>query len=455
MAKPPRPIFVCQQCGYEASKWLGRCPGCNEWNTLVESLPDLTASSARLGAGPRSEAQPLSRIDAETFRRLSLPFEEFNRVLGGGVVPGSLVLLGGDPGIGKSTLLLQVVTQLSTNLGTCLYVSGEESRQQIRMRADRLGLSSDHLYLLSETDLSEVLRSVDKIEPRLVVIDSIQTIYAEDLSSAAGSVAQIRECALRLMRVAKSRHIPVLLVGHVTKEGMIAGPRVLEHIVDTVLYLEGERFHSYRLLRSVKNRFGSTNEVGVFEMTNEGLAEVTNPSQVFLAERPQGATGSTVVVTVEGTRPILVEIQALTSPTSLSLPRRTSNGIDMSRVLLLTAVLNKRVGFPLSTQDIFVNVVGGLKIGEPSADLGVAISIASSYRDKPVDPELIVLGEVGLSGEIRTVNQIDKRLAEAAKLGFRRGLLPRSVCTPRLKAQGLTLFGAGSVNEAIEIALQG
>jgi DNA repair protein RadA/Sms len=407
---------------------------------------------SRRPAAPRSTPQRLTDVSADQFQRLPVPMVEFSRVLGGGVVPGSMILLGGDPGIGKSTLLLQVSAQMATNGRPVLYVSGEESPQQIRMRADRLGVAADDLFLLAETNLDRVIEQCYHLNPHAVVVDSIQTVYTEDLESTAGSITQVRECASRLMELAKSEAVPVFVVGHVTKEGNIAGPRVLEHIVDAVLYLEGERFHSYRLLRGVKNRFGSTNEVGVFEMTQQGLVEVTNPSEAFLAERLTAVPGSTVAVTLEGTRPLLVEVQALTSPTAFSVPRRTANGVDFNRLLLLTAVLSKRVGLPLGDQDVFVNVVGGLKIAEPAADLSIAVAIASSQQGIPVASDLAIIGEIGLSGELRSVTQVEKRINEAGKLGFKRILLPRS----RRNGDGhpdVELIPTRSLGEALDVAL--
>ena len=454
MAKGPKTVYVCQQCGFETPRWMGRCPQCQSWNTLVEGIvqPSTAKAAGRLPfAGIRPE--PITRISATDYPRLTVPIGEFNRVLGGGVVAGSLVLIGGDPGIGKSTLLLQVSALLARPDKPVLYVSGEESAQQIRMRADRLGATREGLFVVSETNLETISNYIQEMQPGLAVIDSIQTVYLEELESSAGSISQLRECTARLMHLAKSTHIPIFLVGHVTKEGSIAGPRALEHIVDAVLYLEGERFHSFRLLRSVKNRFGSTNEVGVFEMQEEGLAEVRNPSEAFLAERSAGAAGSAVVVTMEGTRPLLVEVQALTTTTSFGLPRRTGNGVEISRLLLLVAVLTKRVGLALSNQDIYVNVVGGLKVGEPAADLGVALAIASSFRDLPVAPGLTAVGEIGLSGELRTVGQVERRLAEAANLGFRRCLLPAALARRSLRTSGLEVVGASTLAEALEIGL--
>lgn len=398
--------------------------------------------------------QPITAIPAEGFARIPVPMDEFNRAIGGGIVPGSVVLIGGDPGIGKSTLLLQLSALLAAQGKPALYVSGEESVQQIKMRADRLQISADQLYVLSETNLNHILSQIEQLSPQLVVVDSIQSVYLEELESSAGSIGQVRECAAALLRLAKSRHIPMFIIGHVTKEGAIAGPRVLEHMVDTVLYLEGDRYYSYRLLRSVKNRFGSTNEVGVFEMQEQGLVEITNPSQAFLSERLASATGSVVAVTMEGTRPLLVEIQALTTTTSFGLPRRTANGIDFNRVLLLTAVLSKRVGFKLASQDIFVNVVGGLRINEPAVDLAVAGAIASSYRNIPIPDDCVMLGEVGLSGELRSVSHADKRLNEAAKLGFRRCIVPRFLRLGKGEVAGMELLRARSIGEALDMALQ-
>jgi len=392
-------------------------------------------------------------VTVEGFERLELPMEEFSRVLGGGIVPGSLVLLGGDPGIGKSTLLLQAVALLAQDAGPVLYVSGEESVQQIKLRAQRLDIAGDNLYLLAETSLDAILEHVAQLRPRVVVVDSIQAVYLEELESSAGSITQVRECANQLMHLAKQENIPIFIVGHVTKSGAIAGPRVLEHIVDTVLYLEGERFHAYRLLRSVKNRFGSTNEVGVFEMRSEGLVEVTNPSEAFLAERMTAVPGSAIAVTLEGTRPLLVEIQALTSPAAAALPRRTANGIDFNRLLILVAVLTRRVGLRLHNQDVFVNVVGGLRVTEPAVDLSVATAIASSQRGVPVAGDLAIMGEIGLSGELRSISQVEKRVNEAAKLGFRRCLLPRAALRAAPVREDIELLGVRSLGEALDVAL--
>lgn len=446
-------VFVCQQCGYESIKWVGQCPGCNEWNTLVETMLFKESPTSSLPAIVTQPPRPIAEIAQGGFQRLPIPMEEFNRTLGGGIVPGSVILVGGDPGIGKSTLLLQLSALLAEDGRKILYVSGEESAEQIKMRADRLGIVSGPLYILAETNLDAILLHIEQLSPSMVVVDSIQSVYLEGLTSSAGSISQVRECATALLRLAKAHHVPIFIIGHVTKSGAIAGPRVLEHMVDTVLYLEGERFHAYRLLRSVKNRFGSTNEVGVFEMQQEGLVEISNPSQVFLAERLVEAAGSAIAVTMEGTRPILVEVQALTSTTTFGLPRRTANGIDFNRLLLLTAVLSKRVGLSLSNQDIYVNVVGGLRITEPAVDLAVATAIASSFRNLPIASDLVLIGEVGLSGELRSVGQVEKRVTEAAKLGFQRCLMPKSTRLPPGWKTDIEICRIRSLGEALEAAL--
>jgi len=448
-----RMVFVCQQCGKESPKWLGRCPSCQEWNTFVETQ---VSSSKGIGTLTQivSPVRELSQITAEEMPRLVLPSAEFNRVLGGGIVPGSLVLISGDPGIGKSTLLLQVSAMIAQQGGKVVYASGEESLYQTRLRADRLGVKGEGLYLLAETDFEVVLQRMEETSPSLGVIDSIQTVYLRELEGAPGSISQIRECTLRLMQWAKLSAIPLLITGHVTKEGAIAGPKALEHIVDVVLYLEGESFSTYRLLRGVKNRFGSTNEVGIFEMREQGLVEVENPSQVFLSQRSKGAIGSVVAPTLEGTRPLLVEMQALTTTTSFGLPRRTANGIDFNRLLLIIAVLTKRAGLRLSNQDIIVNVVGGLKISEPAADLAVALSIASSFSDKEVDPNLVAVGEVGLSGEVRGVPQLERRLAEAARQGFARCIGPKVSLSSLTPPQGMETLAVNSLREALRVALK-
>ena len=444
-------IYVCQQCGAQSLKWVGRCPDCGEWNSMVETVESRDVSSPS-SVVPRSKPQRLAEIPVEGFQRIAVPVSEFSRALGGGIVPGSMVLIAGDPGIGKSTLLLQVTALVSESLGKVLYVSGEESAPQIKSRAERLGISPDGLYLLTETDMDVIMDHIHELAPELVVVDSIQTVYVPDLTSSAGNISQVRESASRLAHLAKGEGVPVFIVGHVTKEGAIAGPRVLEHMVDTVLYLEGERFHSYRLLRCVKNRFGSTDEVGVFEMSGQGMLEVSNPSEAFLSER-SGGTGSAIAVTLEGTRPLLVEIQALTSTTSFGLPRRTANGIDFNRLLLLVAVLSKRMGMRLHDQDVFVNVVGGLRIREPAVDLSVAVAIASSVRDKPVADDLAIVGEIGLSGELRSISQAPRRLGEATRLGFKRCLLPHSVRLPRERPANVELIRARSLGQALDVAL--
>jgi len=445
-----RTIFVCQHCGKESLKWLGRCPNCHEWNSFVETkVPAATPSDISALENPPQE---LSQVVTDSSDRFPLPLAEFNRVLGGGLVSGSLVLIGGDPGIGKSTLLLQVSALVAQAGGKVIYVSGEETLPQIKLRAERLGITGERLYLLAETDLHVILSHLEQLAPSLVVIDSIQAVYLPELDTAAGSITQVRECTLRLMHWAKLRAVPTFIAGHVTKDGAIAGPRVLEHIVDVVLYLEGEPFSAYRLLRGVKNRFGSTNEVGVFEMKQQGLIEVDNPSKAFLSQRWAEAIGSTVVPTLEGSRPLLVEIQALTTPTAFGLPRRTANGVDFGRLLLITAVLTKRVGLKLGNQDIIANVTGGLRIGEPAADLGIALAIASSSRDVAVDPQLAVVGEVGLSGELRAVSQLDRRVAEAARLGFERCLVSKT--SARISApKDIKLIPISTLREAIRVGL--
>ena len=427
MAKT-RTKYVCQNCGRQSPRHMGRCPNCGEFNTMqeyVEQKSKPAKQNRQIPGTSRAQPQRLTQITTEEEERLFVPVEEFSRVLGGGLVPGSISLLGGEPGAGKSTLLLQASAMLAREHGTVLYVSGEESARQIKMRADRLGIAEDDLYLLTETNLGNIFEQVNQLDPIILIIDSIQTTYTDEIDSSPGLVSQVRECASRLQTLAKSSGISVFLIGHVTKEGNIAGPRVLEHIVDTVLYLEGDPFQTFRLLRSVKNRFGATSEVGVFEMQGQGMIEVPNPSEAFLAERVVNAPGSTIAITMEGTRPLLVEIQALTSPTAFGNARRTPNGVDMNRLLLLSAVLSKRMGMKLWEHDIFVNVIGGLKVSEPASDLATALAIASSYQDTPMPADVAVVGEVGLSGEVRTVGQLAMRLSEAAKIGFRRAIIPK------------------------------
>lgn len=450
--------YVCTSCGSAQLRWMGKCPDCDEWNTLEEEIVQPATRGRSLMPVMEGSARPISLTEIPTAGapRINLANQELNRVLGGGIVPGAGVLVGGDPGIGKSTLLLQMAAEIAHQVGPSLYISAEESAHQIRRRADRLNIHEERLFILSETVLEMILAQIDRMKPALVIVDSIQAIYAESSSSAAGTVSQVRDCAALLLRQAKQHNIPLFLVGHMTKEGSIAGPRVLEHMVDTVLQLEGERFHAYRLLRSIKNRFGSTNEVGVFEMSEQGMLAVNNPSELFLAERLPNASGSAITVPMEGTRPLLVEVQALSSHTAFSQPRRTGNGVDMNRLLLLTAVLSKRVGLNLSDQDVFVNVVGGMRVGEPAADLAMAVAIASSYRNAPVAADLAILGEVGLSGELRSVGQLPRRLQEAAKLGFGRALVPRSAL--RRKSgdglpEGIEAIGVRTLQEAIDVAV--
>jgi DNA repair protein RadA/Sms len=449
-----RSTYRCQECGLAAPK-PGTCPDCARTGTYVQLVEERVAparSAGRAGLAT-SRPQPIGEIrDSGGGQRVSSGLGELDRVLGGGVVTGSLVLIGGDPGIGKSTLLLQVSRLLAERAGPVLYVSGEESAGQVKLRADRLGPSPTGLYFVAETDLQTVEAHVAAIQPRILIVDSIQTVYLPGLESAPGSVSQVRECGARLMTLAKGRGIATFLVGHVTKEGAIAGPRVLEHLVDTVLYFEGERHHAYRLLRGVKNRFGSTNEIGVFEMGERGLTEVRNPSGFFLAERPKDAAGSVVVASLEGTRPLLVEVQALVTPAGFGTPRRTVLGADYNRVCLLLAVLEKRVGFPLQSQDAFVNVAGGARVVEPAADLGLVLAAASSYLDRPLRGDLVVMGEVGLAGEVRAVTGLEARLKEAAALGFAGAVVPQSSLTDR-GARPLDVQGVGSVDEAVKVLL--
>ena len=452
MAKAKTSAFFCQNCGYESAKWMGQCPGCKEWNTFVEELVDRKALSGSGKRKPASEAKPvpLSSIVASDEERVSTNMKELDRVLGGGIVRGSLVLVGGDPGIGKSTLLLQVCRNLSAQGLSVLYVSGEESLQQIKIRAERIGTFTDHLQLLCETNLELIREVVERQKPQIVVIDSVQTMYNESVGSAPGSVSQVREATSVLMQIAKGMDISIFIVGHVTKEGVVAGPRVLEHMVDTVLYFEGDRHESYRILRGVKNRFGSTNEIGVFEMRTEGLAEVENPSEYMLSGKPADASGSVVACSVEGTRPILLEIQALISHSYFNNPRRTATGTDFNRVNLLLAVLEKRLGMQLSDCDAYVNIAGGIRMNEPAIDLGIVLAIISSKLDLTIDEKTICFGEVGLSGEVRGVTMAEQRVAEAAKLGFKRCILP-SVCLGAAKSvKGIELVGVSNVKEALE-----
>ena len=453
MAKGKKSIFFCQNCGHEEAKWLGQCPACKEWNTFVEERIDSgitkgTTVAAR--AVHEAKVVPLTEVTADDDTRSETGIKELDRVLGGGIVPGSLVLVGGDPGIGKSTLLLQVCQRMA-QMKKILYISGEESQAQIKLRANRMGNFTSGLLLLCETNLGIIRSVIEKERPELVIIDSIQTMYSEDVTSAPGSVSQVRESTNVFMQLAKGLCIPFFIVGHVTKEGTVAGPRVLEHMVDTVLYFEGDRHASYRILRAVKNRFGSTNEIGVFEMRQSGLVEVENPSEYMLSGKPENASGSVVACSMEGTRPILLEIQALVCRTNFGMPRRTAAGTDYNRVNLLMAVLEKRLGMSLGNCDAYVNIAGGIKMNEPAIDLGIVMALVSSYRNRPIDEKTIVFGEVGLSGEVRAVNMPEQRVAEAKKLGFETCILPEISLKMVKEIQGIRLVGVKTVNEAVGI----
>jgi len=455
MAKTPSTIYVCQNCGHQARKWLGQCPDCGEWNTLTEEKfrPSLQAAASGGGLSARfrnSKPVAYNEIESQDDARFPSGIEEFDRVLGGGIVPGSLVLIGGSPGIGKSTIVIQMADKLSRGGGKVLYISGEESERQIKMRGERLGLEADNLYLLPETNLEAILGETERLKPDFVIVDSIQTVFSEKLESAAGSVSQVREVASGFMIFAKQTGTPVFLIGHVTKEGSIAGPKALEHIVDTVLYFEGDRHHNHRIIRATKNRFGAANEIGIFEMTNSGLVPVGNPSEVFLQERPEGASGSVVTVCMEGTRPMLVEIQALVSGTKYASGRRMAQGFDYNRTALLIAVLEKRLGFQLAGDDVFVNVAGGLEIDEPAADLGVLAAIASSFRNLQIPPETAVFGEVGLTGEVRGVLNAQSRAREAQTLGFKKLILPASNRPGLEKLLGIRVVGVKNLEEALD-----
>lgn len=451
--KKDKTKFFCQECGYESLKWLGRCPDCGKWNTFVEeSLPEFQVQAS--GFISYDQPKPIREIEIKEDFRISTDMEEFDRVLGGGLVTGSVILIGGEPGIGKSTLLLQASSNLSKKNGLVLYVSGEESSSQTKLRAERLGLTSEKLYVLSETNLNVILEHAGKLNPRAVVIDSIQTMFRAGLSSSPGSITQVRECTTQLMYLAKSKGVIVFIVGHVTKEGNFAGPKVLEHIVDTVLYFEGDEHHLYRILRTTKNRFGSTNEIGVFEMRSNGLVQVGNPSQVFLSERPVNSPGSAVVATQEGDRPILVEIQALITGSNFGMPQRRTTGVDYNRISLLMAVLEKRAGLQIGGCDAFVNVAGGIKIDEPAADMGIIIAIASSFKDIPVEEGIVVVGEVGLSGEVRAVDYIERRVREAEKLGFKKCIVPNGNLKELHTFKGIEVVGVKMVGEAIKECLK-
>ncbi|MCL4939966.1 DNA repair protein RadA [Streptococcus suis] len=442
--------FVCQSCEYHSPKYLGRCPNCGSWSSFVEEVEVAEVKNERVSlTGEKTRPMKLNEVSSIQVARTKTNMEEFNRVLGGGVVPGSLVLIGGDPGIGKSTLLLQVSTQLST-IGTVLYVSGEESAQQIKLRAERLGDIDSEFYLYAETNMQSIRTEIEKIKPDFLIIDSIQTIMSPDISSVQGSVSQVREVTNELMQIAKTNNIATFIVGHMTKEGTLAGPRTLEHMVDTVLYFEGERQHTFRILRAVKNRFGSTNEIGIFEMQSQGLVEVLNPSEVFLEERLDGATGSAIVVTMEGTRPILAEVQALVTPTMFGNAKRTTTGLDFNRASLIMAVLEKRAGLLLQNQDAYLKSAGGVKLDEPAIDLAVAVALASSYKDKPTNPQECFMGEIGLTGEIRRVNRIKQRINEAAKLGFTKVYAPKNSLTGIKVPKEITVIGVTTIGEVLQ-----
>src|SRR6266487_773798 len=467
-----RTKYICQQCGGEQSKWMGKCPDCGAWNTLEEvaeiQLPQNSAQQRRqslLGNTPVAQGTRtplvLPNIKPLVQERITAGYPEMDRVLGGGLVAGSLILIGGEPGIGKSTLLLQVSGAIAKNVGPVLYVSGEESIEQVKMRAERLNIAGERLYLLAAIEMDIITEAINQLKPAFVVIDSIQTVLSSHLTAAPGSISQVRECTLQLMQLAKNTLTPIFIIGHVTKEGTVAGPKALEHIADAVLYLEGERYHTYRLLRGVKNRFGATHEVGVFEMHGEGLLEVANPSAVFLADRAIDATGSAVVVSMEGTRPLLVEVQALVTPSNFGNPRCTTSGIEHNRLLMLLAVLTKRVGLAISTHDVYANVIGGFTLEEPAIDLGVAAAIASNYREKRIPPDMALIGEVGLSGELRAVSRLSLRVREAAKLGFKRCIVPAAGRGAKVRAEladtGLPedfkVLTASSLAVSLEIAL--
>ena len=449
--KSPKSVFVCNQCGGQSPKWLGRCPDCNAWNSFVEerAAPAVEARGAAPALGGRG-SRLYQDVEVDVAQRITTGISEFDRVLGGGIVPGSLVLLGGEPGIGKSTLLLQAAANLAATVGPVLYCSGEESEHQIKMRGERLGVGRTPLYLLAETCVERLIEEIDRLKPAIVVVDSIQTVFSTKMQSAPGSVAQVRQAATDLLFTAKSRNLPVILVGHVTKDGSLAGPKVLEHVVDTVLYFEGHQQQMHRVVRAVKNRFGAVSELGVFEMTAGGLRPVANPSALFLAERPTNVPGSAVLCTIEGSRPILVEVQALVSASTFGNPRRTASGMDPNRLSLLLAVLDKRAGLNLAADDVFVNVAGGMALDEPAADLAVIAAVASSLRNRPIPSDVVVFGEIGLAGEVRAASQAALRVREASQIGFRRCLLPDRSLAPGDVPAGLEVVGVRSVGEALD-----
>ena len=442
-------VFVCSNCGYESTKWLGRCPGCNEWNSFYEEKLSKNNTSSKLDKPKSVKPMALKEVVGRETVRTGTGLKELDRVLGGGLVKGSLVLLGGEPGIGKSTLILQICDKLKTD-GKVLYVSGEESAEQIKLRADRLGIHNDNILFLGETDIDLIENAILELNPKLVIIDSIQTIYSDEITSAAGSVSQVREITARVMKLCKANAITTIIIGHVTKEGNIAGPRVLEHMVDTVLYLEGERYFSYRILRGVKNRFGSTNEIGMFEMQNEGMVEITNPSSILISERDEEPAGSVIVASMEGTRPLLIELQSLTSQSIFTMPRRTANGVDYNRLTLLMAVVEKKAGLMLGNQDVYLNVVSGIRVIEPAIDLGIIVSTVSSFKNIPISKDIVVIGEVGLTGEVRRVNLIEKRLKEVEKLGFKKCVIPENNKKVLKENYKLDIIGVKNINDAIK-----
>ena len=444
----PRTTFICQECGAHTPKWEGRCPQCGQWNTLVNTPVASRPKRDTWLEGGTADIQELAKVSADAVPRIKTSFPELDRVLGGGIVPGALVLVAGEPGIGKSTLLLQTCASLAGQGHRILYVSGEESAQQVSLRAQRLGISGEGLFFLGETEVEGILERLETLQPFLVVVDSVQTLFSRDVPSGTGSVAQVRECTRRLMQWSKARGIPILLAGHLTKDGSVAGPRALEHMVDVVLYLEGDTLGPYRILRGAKNRFGSTNEIGVFQMVHQGLEEVQEPSLLFLSDRHQGVPGSVVIVNLEGSRPLLAEVQALTTPTVFAQPRRTATGVDFHRLLLVTATASKRLGIPLGNQDIIVNVVGGLRVQEPAADLGIALAMVSSLRNVPIDPQVVAIAEVGLGGELRRVPQLERRLGEAARLGFRRGVIAETQLSDA-RGSSLDLIAVPTLADAV------
>ena len=448
MAKKSATVFVCSNCGYESSKWLGKCPACNEWNSFFEEKVQIK-SSTKEKVRELSKPVKLNEVEKKTSSRIKTDIEELDRVLGGGFVNSSLTLLGGEPGIGKSTLILQICDKIKVD-GKILYVSGEESAEQIKSRADRLGINNENLLFLAETDIDNVEAALEKTDAKFAIIDSVQTMYSDEITSVAGSVSQVREITARIMKMCKQSGITTIIIGHVTKDGNIAGPRVLEHMVDTVLFLEGERYFSYRILRGVKNRFGSTNEIGMFEMQNEGLVEITNPSELLISERDGNPCGSAIVVSMEGTRPLVIELQALSTPTVFGMPRRNANGIDYNRVTLLMAVLEKRAGMNFGSQDIYINLVGGIRVNEPALDLGIVLAAASSFKNVSIKEDVVVIGEVGLTGEVRSVNMIEKRIKEAEKLGYKTCIIPESNKKLLKENFKLDIIGAKNIVDAMK-----